>query len=275
MAIEIRTNARELDTWSRQSLGDLARVATLVLSSGPEGRGLSGRTTVAKEGSGCELVGTSPKMTRLRHEITRMAETDFTVLVERESGSGKELVARLVHERSSRHAGPFIGVNCAALVETLLEAELVGIEGPYCDRCTWTPRQVRAGRRWNPLSRRGLRPLSGCAGQAVAGDSRANGGAGRWTHHAGRQHADCRGDESEPARAGVGWSVPSRPVLSLERCRDSRPTVAGAPRRYRALDPALPRTAPSPARDQPLIVRDGCFVVVFMARERSRARAGH
>ena len=128
MAIEIRTNARELDTWSRQSLGDLARVATLVLSSGPEGRGLSGRTTVVKEGSGCELVGTSPKMTRLRHEITRMAEADFTVLVEGESGSGKELVARLVHERSSRHAGPFIGVNCAALVETLLEAELFGIE---------------------------------------------------------------------------------------------------------------------------------------------------
>ncbi len=128
MAIEVRAAARELDSWSKQSLSDLARVATLVLSSGPEGRRLSGRTAVAQKPTGRELVGTSPHMSRLRDEITRMAATDFTVLVEGESGSGKELVARLLHDRSSRHAGPFIGVNCAALVETLLEAELFGIE---------------------------------------------------------------------------------------------------------------------------------------------------
>ena len=67
-------------------------------------------------------------MVRLRHEISRMARTDFVVLIEGESGSGKELVARLIHEESARRTGPFIGVNCAALVETLLEAELFGIE---------------------------------------------------------------------------------------------------------------------------------------------------
>ena len=67
-------------------------------------------------------------MTRLRSEIRRVAGTDFTVLVEGESGSGKELVARLIHEESGRRSGRFIGVNCAALVESLLEAELFGIE---------------------------------------------------------------------------------------------------------------------------------------------------
>ena len=67
-------------------------------------------------------------MVRLRHEISRVARTDFTVLVEGESGSGKELVARLIHEESARRSGRFIGVNCAALVESLLEAELFGIE---------------------------------------------------------------------------------------------------------------------------------------------------
>ena len=67
-------------------------------------------------------------MVRLRHEISRVAGTAFTVLIEGESGSGKELVARRIHEESDRRAGRFIGVNCAALVETLLEAELFGIE---------------------------------------------------------------------------------------------------------------------------------------------------
>ncbi len=67
-------------------------------------------------------------MARLRYEITRMARTDFIVLIEGESGSGKELVARRIHAESARRAGPFIGVNCAALVESLLEAELFGIE---------------------------------------------------------------------------------------------------------------------------------------------------
>ena len=132
MAIEVRALARELDSWARQRLGDVACIASLVLSSGPEGRRLhdtqSDRSSNAAQPTGHELVGTSPHMTRLRHEIIRMAGTDFTVLVEGESGSGKELVARLIHEHSNRHAGPFIGVNCAALVETLLEAELFGIE---------------------------------------------------------------------------------------------------------------------------------------------------
>ena len=58
----------------------------------------------------------------------QVAVTDFTVLVEGECGSGKELVARQVHESSRRRRGPFVAVNCAALVETLLEAELFGIE---------------------------------------------------------------------------------------------------------------------------------------------------
>ena len=74
------------------------------------------------------LVGTGTPMIRLRHEISRMARTDFTVLVEGESGCGKELVAREIHLQSPRHGGAFVAVNCAALVETLLEAELFGIE---------------------------------------------------------------------------------------------------------------------------------------------------
>lgn len=74
------------------------------------------------------LVGRSVVMDQLRSRVARVARTNFTVLVEGESGAGKELVAREIHANSPRHRGPFIAVNCAALVETLVEAELFGIE---------------------------------------------------------------------------------------------------------------------------------------------------
>jgi len=74
------------------------------------------------------LIGSSSVMQMLRGRVERVAITDFTVLIEGESGTGKELVARQIHEVSRRRTGPFVAVNCAALVETLLEAELFGIE---------------------------------------------------------------------------------------------------------------------------------------------------
>lgn len=74
------------------------------------------------------LIGSTAAMAALRDRVERVAVTDFTVLVEGESGTGKELVARHLHDLSRRKHGPFVPVNCAALVESLLEAELFGIE---------------------------------------------------------------------------------------------------------------------------------------------------
>lgn len=74
------------------------------------------------------LIGSSAVMRAVRDRIERVAPTDFTVLIDGQSGTGKELVARQIHDISPRRRGPFIAVNCAALVETLLEAELFGIE---------------------------------------------------------------------------------------------------------------------------------------------------
>jgi two-component system NtrC family response regulator len=74
------------------------------------------------------LVGESELMHDLRARIARVAATNFVVLIEGESGAGKELVARELHAKSARHRGPFVALNCAALIESLVESELFGIE---------------------------------------------------------------------------------------------------------------------------------------------------
>lgn len=74
------------------------------------------------------MLGRSAAMGRVREAVARVAATDFSVLAIGESGSGKELVARSVHEQSQRRLGPFIAVNCGAISPGLIEAELFGHE---------------------------------------------------------------------------------------------------------------------------------------------------
>ena len=74
------------------------------------------------------LVGRTPGMVRLIERINTMAGSDASVLITGETGTGKELVAHSLHERSPRAAKPFVAINCAAFPETLLEAELFGHE---------------------------------------------------------------------------------------------------------------------------------------------------
>src|SRR6187397_155290 len=72
------------------------------------------------------IVAQSPAMRQVVDLARRVAKVDSTVLITGESGSGKERIARLVHDESTRAAGPFIAVNCGAITETLLESELFG-----------------------------------------------------------------------------------------------------------------------------------------------------
>ncbi|MBK8000016.1 MAG: sigma-54-dependent Fis family transcriptional regulator [Verrucomicrobia bacterium] len=83
-----------------------------------------GDATAAREA----IIGKSRVMQEVYKEIGRVAAMPVTVLIQGETGSGKELVARAIHQHSNRAAGPFVTVNCAAIPENLLESELFGHE---------------------------------------------------------------------------------------------------------------------------------------------------
>jgi DNA-binding NtrC family response regulator len=83
---------------------------------------------VAHQGSFEGLVGVSPEMQQVYDLIRRLADSDATALVQGETGTGKELVARAIHNRSRRRAGRFMPINCGALPENILESELFGHE---------------------------------------------------------------------------------------------------------------------------------------------------
>src|SRR5262249_29892039 len=94
-----------------------------------------------------ELLGESPAIEEIRHKVRRLIDRQRTgqrlpaILLQGDTGTGKGLIARLLHRHGPRRDGPFVDVNCAAIRETLLEAELFGFErGAFTDA-----RRAKAG----------------------------------------------------------------------------------------------------------------------------------
>ncbi|MFN2446838.1 MAG: sigma-54-dependent transcriptional regulator [Vicinamibacterales bacterium] len=83
---------------------------------------------LARKRGAPRIIGSAPALTQVSSALQRAAATDTTVLLEGESGTGKELFARALHALSARAPGPFVPINCAAIPESLLEAELFGYE---------------------------------------------------------------------------------------------------------------------------------------------------
>lgn len=87
-----------------------------------------------------DLISQSPKMKEVLKIIQKVSDTPSTVLITGESGTGKELVARALHNRSSRSQNSFIAINCSAIPSTLIESELFGYEkGAFTGACTTKP----------------------------------------------------------------------------------------------------------------------------------------
>ena len=114
-------------------LGQFAQVATALLARfDVAGPGIPGETDgkrpqlVTLREDAQDMVGRSPAMQQLQQEIDTVAASDLTVLVQGETGVGKELVARALHRQSPRGAAPLVEVNCAALPDALVESELFG-----------------------------------------------------------------------------------------------------------------------------------------------------
>jgi len=86
-----------------------------------------------------DLIGSSPKFQALLSDVARVAPVDSAVLIQGETGTGKEVIARAIHEAGPRRSQRFVALNCAAIPSTLLESELFGHErGAFTGACTQT-----------------------------------------------------------------------------------------------------------------------------------------
>lgn len=124
------------DAYDAAVLADLAAHAAVAIESQRKRKTLteSRDRLVDDAASASQLIGDHPAVESVRQRAAKVAATDLSVLVLGKNGTGKEVLARHVHYESKRRSGPFIAVNCAALVESLLESELFGHEkGSFTD----------------------------------------------------------------------------------------------------------------------------------------------
>ncbi|TWU04572.1 sigma-54-dependent Fis family transcriptional regulator [Stieleria varia] len=132
----INHRGRIFDAEHALVLSDLAQHAAVAIQAAGARRQLSESCDrlVRDAASDAQLIGAHPDVRQVRINADKVARTDLSVLILGKNGTGKEVLARHLHYQSDRRSGPFIAVNCAALVESLLESELFGHErGAFTD----------------------------------------------------------------------------------------------------------------------------------------------
>ena len=175
------------------------------------------------------MVGSCPPMREVFERVRKVAATDATVLILGESGTGKELVARAVHDQSSRRDAPIIAVNCASIPETLIESELFGHEkGAFTGAHKAHPGLVEAARGRHALPRRDRRAAAAGPGPAAARAPGGRGAAGGRHRKPPGERAAHGGDPPRPPPDVVRRPVPQRPLLPAPGRGDQPPAAPGA-----------------------------------------------
>ena len=185
-----------------------------------------------------EIVGQSRALKAVLKQVETVAPTDSTVLIYGETGTGKELLARAIHDLSSRRQGTFVKLNCAAIPMGLLESEMFGHEkgaftGAIAQRIGrfelanhGTMFLDEVGEIPLELQTKLLRVLAGTGVRT----------ARQFAHHPHRCPPG-RGDQSRSGRAGGGAAISRRPLLSPERLPHHGAAAARPPRRHSAAGP--------------------------------------
>ena len=147
------------------------------------------------------LVGGSPKMRRVFGILEKVANTPLSVLIVGETGTGKELVAKAIHDASDRSAGPFVVVDCGSIPPTLAESILFGHEkGAFTGATERRKGGARRGEWRDVVSRRTRGVAARAAAQIATCPFRETGEAGGRLHVRAHRRAGARGDSAGPRR---------------------------------------------------------------------------
>ena len=189
-----------------------------------------------------EIIGRSPALLAVLDKVGRVAPTDATVLINGETGTGKELIARAIHSTSRRAGKPLIKFNCAALPTGLVESELFGHEkGAFTGAIARRIGRFELADGGTTLPRRDRRSARGGAGQAAPRPPGTRVRAGRRPYADQGRRPRHRRHQPRPAQGRPREDVPRRPLLSPERLPHPAPAASRADRGHSAAGAVLPR----------------------------------
>ena len=197
------------------------------------------------------LVYESESMIRIMDMIARVAPTDSTVLITGESGTGKGLVARKIHQLSQRSRRPFITVDCGTLVETLFESELFGhVKGSFTGADANKIGKFELAQNgtlfFDEISNIGLevqaKLLRAVEERKILQGGQPPGDHGGRAHHCRHQHRSPQGHQ--------GRRLSRRPVLPPQCRHDPHAAVKGAEKRHSPAGPALFGEVQCPAAER-------------------------